>query len=74
MFGEEDVVNNRKATTTISCISSEATLYCIKKEEFLDKMNSSANDKTWTMIVKYVFDKDIETKNRISASMYNYHS
>lgn len=39
MFGEEDVVNNRKATTTIQCISTEATLYCIKKEEFLDKMN-----------------------------------
>ena len=39
MFGEEDVVNNRKATTTIQCISTEATLYCIKKEEFMDKMS-----------------------------------
>jgi len=47
MFGEEDVVNNRKATTTIQCISCEATLYTIKKEEFLDRMNSTMNDKTW---------------------------
>jgi hypothetical protein len=47
MFGEEDVVNNRKATTTIQCISYEATVYCIKKEEFLDKINTSGNDKTW---------------------------
>jgi len=47
MIGEEDVVNNRKATTTISCISHEATLYSIKKEEFLDKMNSGVNEKTW---------------------------
>lgn len=74
MIGEEDVVNNRKATTTISCISHEATLYSIKKEEFLDKMNSGVNEKTWQMIIKYVYEKDVETKNRISASMYNYHS
>jgi hypothetical protein len=26
------------------------------------------------MIIKYVYKKDIETKNRISNSMYQYHS
>ena len=74
MFGEEDVVNNRKATTNIYCVSAEAVVYCIKKEEFLDKMNSNANDRSWQMIIRYVYEKDVETKNRISNSMYQYHS
>ena len=26
------------------------------------------------MVIKYVYEKDVETKNRISASMFNYHS
>ena len=26
------------------------------------------------MITRHVYEKDIETKNRISASMYTYHS
>jgi DNA-binding transcriptional regulator PaaX len=74
MFGEEDVVNNRKATTSIYCLSSEAVLYCIAREEFLDKMKSNANDRSWQMIIKYVYEKDVETKIRISNSMYQYHS
>ena len=74
MFGEEDVVNNRKATTNIYCVSAESVVYCIKKEEFLDKMNSNANEKSWQMIIRYVYEKDVETKNRISNSMYQYHS
>jgi CRP-like cAMP-binding protein len=40
MFGEEDIINNRRATTTAVCISTFAVVYCIKADEFLNKMSN----------------------------------
>jgi hypothetical protein len=73
MFGEEDVVNNRKATTSSVCISSEALVYCIKADEFLNRMSHPNNEKTWQMIIERVYKKDISTKKKIKNAVYNYH-
>jgi len=62
IFGEEDVVNGRPATSSITCLSTKATLYASNADEFLAKMCTTNNEKTWDMIVKTVLRKDIQTK------------
>jgi len=48
MFGEEDVVNDRKYTTTVRCTSTVASLFAIKKEEFFNRFQR--DDKSWKII------------------------
>mmetsp|Transcript_4759 Transcript_4759/g.7186 ORF Transcript_4759/g.7186 Transcript_4759/m.7186 type:complete len:136 (+) Transcript_4759:78-485(+) len=67
MFGEEDVVNCRKYTTTVRCISTQAVIYCIKAEEFLMKL--SKEDFTWKMILGRVKQKDADTISKIKQNM-----
>lgn len=74
MFGEEDVVNNRKATTSVICISTEAQVYCIKADEFMQKMSVQNNEKTWKMIFDRVMDKDHTTKKKIKSTIVNYYN
>ena len=74
VFGEEDIVNNRKATTSAVCISTEAQVYCIKAEEFLTKLQHPNQEKTWNMILASVYHKDVTTKKKIKLTVYNYHN
>ena len=69
MFGDEDIANNRSYTTTVKCISTYASLYCIKAEEFLMKFGK--DEKTWKMVVERVMQKDDSTKHKIRQSVYN---
>lgn len=72
IFGVEDIVNGRPATSTTTCISNKAVVYAIKADEFLSKMCTSNNEKTWEMIIKTVLRKDIQTKQKIQNSAYNH--
>jgi hypothetical protein len=63
ILGDEDVINNRKYTTSCKCLTTKAILYCIKADEFL--MKFGRDDKTWQMIIRRVYSKDLNTKDKI---------
>jgi len=50
MFGDEDVVNSRRCTTTVKCTSTFGTLYSIKADEFIVKF--SKDERTWNIITE----------------------
>ena len=52
VFGEEDVLNNRKYSTTVKCLSHEATCFQIKAEEFNYRM--SKDKETWAYLKKKI--------------------
>ena len=70
MFGDEDIANNRCYTTSVKCISTHASLYCIKAEEFLNLFGK--DQRTWKMVVDRVMQKDDSTKHKIRQSVYNH--
>lgn len=49
LIGEEDIVQSPTYRTTVQCLSQEAELIMIKKEDF-DRLKS--NNTTWTNILK----------------------
>lgn len=49
LIGEEDIVQSSTYRTTVQCLSQEAELIMIKKEDF-DRLKS--NNTTWTNILK----------------------
>lgn len=63
MVGEEDVLNDRHYTTTVTCLTNTAEVFCIKSEEFMLKLGK--DERTWRTITNRVLDKDEETKVRI---------
>ena len=67
MFGEEDAINDRQYTTSVTCISGNATVYCIKTEEFIQKFRQ--NESTWKLIEERIDDKDTETIMKIRQFM-----
>lgn len=48
IFGHDDVMNNRFYSTSVQCLSSEGSLYCIKAAEFYSKM--SKDERTWNIL------------------------
>jgi hypothetical protein len=69
MFGDEDIINNRHYTTTVRCLSTNANLYCIKAEEFINKFGK--DDKTWKMVVDRAYRRDVATKTKIKNCVIN---
>mmetsp|Transcript_29545 Transcript_29545/g.45014 ORF Transcript_29545/g.45014 Transcript_29545/m.45014 type:complete len:88 (+) Transcript_29545:2062-2325(+) len=63
MFGEEDVINERKYTTSVRCTSTMATVFCVKAEEFFARFQR--DDRTWKTITQRILKKDEETKKNI---------
>lgn len=50
LLGEEDVLShNRPYTTSLTCKSNHAELFCIKADEFLRKMKS--NSESWKTVI-----------------------
>jgi hypothetical protein len=69
MIGEEDIINNRNYTTTVRCLSTNATLLFIKAEEFIMKFGK--DEKTWKMIINRVYSKDLNTRSKIKQCFIN---
>jgi len=67
MFGNEDVLNARNYTTTVKCLSNEASLYKIKAEEFTHRM--SRDDNTWRMLKSLSSTKDHTTIGKIKMNI-----
>ena len=73
MFGEEDVINERAYTTSVKCITATGSVYCIKSEEFFQRLGR--DEKTWRKIVERIRQKDIETKRKVKKlTVYNHKS
>lgn len=69
MFGDEDIINNRNYTTTVRCLSTNASLYCIKADEFINKFGK--DEKTWKMVVDRACKRDANTKSKIKNCVIN---
>ena len=67
IFGNEDVLNDRNYTTTVKCLSNEAMVYCIKAEEFKNRM--SRDDKTWRILKSLTISKDDTTIGKIKMNV-----
>ena len=66
MFGEEDVINGRRYTTTVRCSSSTAVLYQIKAKEFIQKLYR--DEKTFKQINQRIIDKDKQTFEKLKSA------
>jgi hypothetical protein len=69
MFGDEDIINNRQYTTTVRCLSTNAILFYIKAEEFVNKFGK--DDRTWKMVVDRAGKRDAATKTKIMNCVIN---
>lgn len=65
MIGSEDVIKNRKHSTTVKCISNTAILYQIKAEEFIFRL--SKDERAWRMLKQLSSEKDNFTKLKITS-------
>ena len=66
MIGSEDVIKNRKYSTTVKCISNSAVLYQIKAEEFIFRL--SKEEKVWSILQEMSSEKDNFTKLKITST------
>jgi aconitase A len=57
------VVNRRKYTTTVRCVSNEAHAYVINAQEFFNRFGK--DEKTWKAILSLSVEKDSHTKKKI---------
>lgn len=48
LTGEEDVINDRNYTVTVTCCSSQGVAYCIDADEFFLKFEK--DEKTWGLL------------------------
>ena len=48
MLGEEDVLEERAYTTTVTCISNTGSCYAMKAAEFFRKLKG--NEESWKII------------------------
>lgn len=48
MFGHEDVIRGRPYSSTVHCVTTEGSLYCIRASEFLHKMGK--DERTWNIL------------------------
>ena len=64
IFGQEDVINMREYTTSVKCLSTNASVYCIKSDEFFARL--SKDDKTWNQIIDLSYAKDLRSKKYIN--------
>ena len=58
-MGFEDVLNERPYTTTVRCISTTGTVYCINKTNFFEKCKK--DEKSYKKLFKVSDDMDIKT-------------
>ena len=47
-IGQEDVILGRNYASTVRCLSTRASIYIIRAEEFLQRL--SRDDKTWKLV------------------------
>ena len=66
IFGHEDVMNNREHTTTVKCLSTEAYLFVINKNEFINKF--CRDEKTWKMLSEMGLAMDDKIKKKIKQN------
>ena len=66
LLGHEDMINDRKYTTSVRCISYEGTVYALKSEEFLERMR--VLDKTWDFLVEMAVERDKMTKGKLKQA------
>jgi hypothetical protein len=69
IIGFEDILKGRHHTTTLKCISTEGSLYIIKKEEFCHKLKRDEN--IWNALIAYTTQKDKEVINRVKNATKN---
>ena len=62
-MGFEDVLNERPYTTTVRCISTTGTVYCINKTNFFEKCKK--DEKSYKKLFKVSDDMDIKTQTKI---------
>lgn len=65
-MGFEDVLNERPYTTTVRCISTTGTVYCINKNLFLEKCKKDENN--YKKLFKVSEDMDIKTQMKIKKA------
>lgn len=63
IFGHEDVIHNREHTTTVKCLSQEATLFFINRNEFINKF--SRDERTWKMLADLGLQMDTKVKKKL---------
>lgn len=68
MFGQEDVINQREYSTTVRCLSSEASVFSISADKFIEKL--SRDEKTWKMLISHSFNKDMNTRKQIKDTTF----
>ena len=56
ILGLNDVINERRHSSFVKCISSSGSVYVIKSEEFFSKM--MRDSRTWNFLLKEARDRD----------------
>lgn len=56
MFGEEDVICDRKYTTTVTCKSKTGDLFCIPNSDFVRRLKALPD--SWKIVVLMAMAKD----------------
>lgn len=62
LFGHDDVMAGRRYSTTVQCVSSEGTLYCIKAADFFYKMGK--DERTWSTLQEMCKQQDTKNKTK----------
>ena len=57
------MVNERKYTTTVKCITATGLLYSAKADKFINSI--SKDDRAWKIILEMNVKKDITSKHKI---------
>jgi hypothetical protein len=68
VIGQEDVINQRNYTTSVKCLTNEASVYVIEGAKFIDKLGR--DEKTWKWIVKQSLNKDLSTKKQVKDTYF----
>ena len=55
MFGEEDGLLRRPYSYTITCLSKDAEILCVKTSEFVGKVRP--HEDTWQMLTEHCLSK-----------------
>lgn len=66
--GQEDAINQRNYTTSVKCLTNDASVYSIDASKFVEKL--SRDEKTWKMVVKQSLNKDVNTKKAVKDTYF----
>ena len=69
IIGFNDVIDQRRYSSFVKCISSSGTVYVIKSEEFNVKMRKDS--RTWNFLLKEARDRDQQIMDKFRIALIN---